>query len=242
MRGAKPMNTTMAQCGLRSMAASLLLVLLGACASRPGVPHPELACPPQRSYQVVNHGSHLGLVVPAGDLIREVPGLAPEFGTARFLEIGWGDAFYYPEPEPGWFAGLRALFWPTDSVLHVAGLADDPRETFVNLEIIELQVADAGYRQLIAFFAQAFALSPEGEPVATGPGQYGHSLFYRAHGTYHLFRTCNTWTAQAIAVSGLPVRSRGVIGAEAVMKQIRDGFHSCPAGPGSATVTGNPSR
>lgn len=208
-------------------AVVLGVLMLSGCASRPEPAVRELVCPPQRSYQVVNHGAHLGLVVPADDLIRAVPGLALEFDKAQRLELGWGDEAYYREPEPGWVLGLWAVLWPTSSVLHVAGLAGDPREHFPGFEIVELQVSEEGYRRLIAYLAEAFALAPGGDPVAVGPGQYGHSLFYRAHGTYHVLRTCNTWTAQAIAVSGLPVTHPFTIRAEAVMSQIRSGMPRC---------------
>jgi hypothetical protein len=37
-------------------------------------------------------------------------------------------------------------------------------------------------------------------------GLYGVSQFYRSRDTYHLFRTCNIWTARALYAAGCPVR------------------------------------
>ena len=42
--------------------------------------------------------------------------------------------------------------------------------------------------------------------AALGPGLYGDSRFYPAWESFHLFRTCNVWTAQALRAAGLPFR------------------------------------
>ena len=44
--------------------------------------------------------------------------------------------------------------------------------------------------------------------IAAGP--YPGSVFYASTGTFALTHTCNTWTAQALQVGGLPVAASGV--------------------------------
>ena len=37
-----------------------------------------------------------------------------------------------------------------------------------------------------------------------GRGLYGHSLFYRAVGTFNALRVCNHWIADLLAAAGVP--------------------------------------
>jgi uncharacterized protein DUF2459 len=46
-----------------------------------------------------------------------------------------------------------------------------------------------------------------------GPGLYGDSRFYPAHGQFHLFNTCNTWAARALQAAGYPMSSPIIAGA-----------------------------
>jgi hypothetical protein len=43
------------------------------------------------------------------------------------------------------------------------------------------------------------------EPIDTRAGLYPNSRFYSATGRFHLFRTCNTWVAEALRSAGLPI-------------------------------------
>ncbi len=56
---------------------------------------------------------------------------------------------------------------------------------------------------------------------ATGPGLYAASLFYPAVGRFHLFNTCNTWTARALAAAGFDVVDANSTKAEELMRQVR---------------------
>jgi hypothetical protein len=56
------------------------------------------------------------------------------------------------------------------------------------------------------------------ERVGTGP--YPQSVFYASAGTYNLSHTCNTWTAEALRVAGLPVNAAGVVFAGQVLGQL----------------------
>jgi hypothetical protein len=53
-----------------------------------------------------------------------------------------------------------------------------------------------------------------------GTGPYPESVFYASTGTYNLSHTCNTWTAEALHVTGLPVSVTGVVFAAQVLDQL----------------------
>ena len=59
-----------------------------------------------------------------------------------------------------------------------------------------------------------------GTPRRIGTGPYPQSAFYASTGTYNLGHTCNTWTAEALQVAGLPVSPAGVVFAGQVLDQL----------------------
>jgi hypothetical protein len=65
-------------------------------------------------------------------------------------------------------------------------------------------------------------LSPDNEapPRHIGPGPYPQSIFYASTGTYNLSHTCNTWTAEALHVAGLPMSAAGVVFAAQILDQL----------------------
>ena len=63
-------------------------------------------------------------------------------------------------------------------------------------------------------------MDKEGPPRRIGAGPYPQSVFYASTGTYNLAHTCNTWTAEALRVAGLPVNAAGVVFAGQVLDQL----------------------
>ena len=52
-------------------------------------------------------------------------------------------------------------------------------------------------------------------------GPFPQSFFYASTKTYDLTHTCNTWTAAALRVAGLPVSEAGIVFAGQVLDQVR---------------------
>ncbi len=87
--------------------------------------------------------------------------------------------------------------------------------------MVPLSIDAQGLGRLVDFIDATFAREPPPRAKATGPGLYAASLFYPAVGRFHLFNTCNTWTARALATAGFDVSASGTSGAEALMQQVR---------------------
>jgi uncharacterized protein (TIGR02117 family) len=161
---------------------------------------------------------HSGLILPREALAdaarrRGLPALAAV--TARFaaydgLEFGWGDeGFYTRVPTTNELTvglALRALFRPGNpSVLHVVGVADHPRKAYPLASLVALTLGEDGFARLAAMLDATFAQSGrDGTIEELGRGLYGPSLFYRAAGTFHLFRVCNHWIADLLDAAGVP--------------------------------------
>jgi hypothetical protein len=64
------------------------------------------------------------------------------------------------------------------------------------------------------------AADEDRSPRRIGTGPYPESVFYASTGTYNLSHTCNTWTAEALRVTGLPVTATGVVFAGQVLDEL----------------------
>lgn len=206
--------------------ALLLTMLLSICSC---VTYPKALKPSWAGYKeprpheifVVSHGKHTGLIVDGETLNRRLPHLKRQFGEPRYYEVGWGDAGFYQSPRITSGLAVNAVFIPTPTVVHVVALEQHPREAFALSEVVALKVSTSHREQLLAFIDSSFARDEDGLVGPLGPGLYGDSAFYDAVGNYHLFNTCNKWTAKALYSAGVPVDAVTPISSGDVMKQIR---------------------
>jgi uncharacterized protein (TIGR02117 family) len=171
-------------------------------------------------FWVVSNGWHSGIVLARADVPEDVIPEIADFPHARFFEFGWGDAEFYPAREAGAWLALRAAF-PGPAVLHLAGLPDHPARLWPNTTILPFAVKAEALRRLLAFLRDSFDRAGAGRAVASARGIYPFSLFYPAMGRFHLFNTCNTWTAQALTAMGLPASLGGVNSASDLVARIR---------------------
>jgi hypothetical protein len=92
-------------------------------------------------------------------------------------------------------------------------------ETFFSASIVH--VSRDGIERLSELLWSFLAADDETAPRRIGTGPYPDSVFYASTGTYNLSHTCNTWTAEALRVAGLPVRTAGVVFANQVLDQVQ---------------------
>lgn len=209
-----------------------LLLLCPACAGPAKVPLFPVQGEPSSPIYVIGQGWHVGLAVRRMDIPR---GLLPEsadFPAADYLELGWGDWDYYQAGDPGLWLTLKAALWPTASVLHVVGVTGAVTDRFGGFEIVRLDVARRGVAGLVAFVHRSFARDGAAKAVPIGPGYGRDSLFYPARGKFHIFNTCNTWTARALEAAGYPMGMFEPFTADQLMAKVRP--FAAPPGPGAA--------
>ncbi len=177
-----------------------------------GVMHTNLIVPVKTP--VFDWGKHLNL---------EEIGHKPA-SNYRYLQFGWGDRIFYMET-PSWeqmslTSALRALFLQNPSAMFVKGHHTVPRYPSEELKCIRLGKTD--YLSLMKFVDASFQTDARGQKLRLGNGQDGESGFYAAHGSYSMFKTCNSWTAGALRAANVNTPLWGGL-APAVMKQIRNG-------------------
>ena len=167
------------------------------------------------SIYVASHGWHAGIIVDARLVKATMTDLKKEFGNARFIEFGWGDKDFYQAKHFSIGITIKALLYPTASVLHVVGIPIDPEKYFYSSQIEAVPVTSAGLAKMLNFINRAFMRDKRGDIMQLGKG------FYRAFGKYHAFNTCNTWIIEALNQAGLPRRAMPTLTAAGVIEQVR---------------------
>lgn len=155
---------------------------------------------------VVAHGWHSGLVIPAAVIAADAWPARREFADAEYFEVGWGDRAYYQATDPGLWAGLRALLWPSPGVLHIVALRGPPAQQFPGAPVATLHISRDGAQRLVAAIAASHERDAEGRAIAFGPSLYGQGRFYASVERFHLFATCNVWVAARLRDAGVAVR------------------------------------
>jgi uncharacterized protein (TIGR02117 family) len=176
---------------------------------------------PQKTIYLVSHGWHAGIVLRRTDIPDSAWPVSGDFPDAQYLEVGWGDMDYYQTPDPHMGLIIKAALLPTASVLHIVAFNGPVSAYFPYSEIIRIELSSAGFEHLSRTIAASFALDEAGNARALGPGLYGNSRFYLSRETYHLFNTCNVWTARVLRAAGLPISPTRSISVEGLMSQAR---------------------
>ncbi len=202
---------------LFGLVAWLLIMSQAGCHAPVTQPIPE----PQytTSVYVVNHGWHTGIVIPRDHIPDQVWPEHHDFSPATYIEVGWGDQAFYQAPKTSLGLALKAALQATPSVLHIVGFTMPVTVYYSQSDIIEVPLSQAGFERLGAFVHNTYKTDAAGRTLPLGRGPYGTSQFYQARGSYHLFNTCNTWTAQALQAAGCPIKPSRAITAAHVMRQ-----------------------
>lgn len=174
--------------------------------------------PRTQAIHIVGHGWHTGIAIARADLPAGFPA-RDDFALAEHLEFGWGDARYYPAQQASVWLGVKALLWPTPSVLHVAAIGGDIAASFPASTVIRIELSADGLQRLRDFIHAEFEQDLQGRPVAVARGLYGDGRFYRARGKFFFPRTCNWWIAEALAAGGIPIEPATAVTAGALLTQ-----------------------
>lgn len=193
---------------------------LAGCAWSPVRPYRGQA-PRLQTLYVIASGWHTEIGVAADALSGPLARMQREFPHARYLVFGWGEREYYMAPNPGLGDLLRALL-PAPSVMLVIPTEHSPASFFAGkANLFALPVAQQGLDRLSRFLWDYLDTGVQQQTRRIGNGPYRESAFYASKGTYSLANTCNTWTAEALRVAGLPVSPAGVVSAGQLVDQLR---------------------
>ena len=206
---------------MKSFYLFLIIILCSACAGPIEKLYPPPAQEPAVTIYLVSHGWHTGIVVKLEDVPAGVWPEIKDFADVNYVEVGWGDRDFYQAPEITLWNKLKAGLWPTPGVLHIVGFNTTVDKIFPQSEIIGLELSVPGFKALCRYIHNSYEKDAMGNVIPLGHSLYGDGQFYSSNDNYHLFKTCNVWTAKAIRSAGFPIRPFFSITTEGLMSKVR---------------------
>ena len=199
-----------------------LLFVVG-CSSKPYViKQTDISETTSKEIYIVGHDWHTGFVIPAETMQARIPQLKERFGNMPYLEFGWGDKGFYQAKEITSGLSMRAIFWPTESVMHVVAVPQNPDIYFPKSKIEVLCLDNEQYALLISFIEQSFYKDNDGSVIELKNGIYGNSQFYKSVGDYYWMNTCNKWTAKGLESARLDISSTFKLTSDSVMDYLSE--------------------
>lgn len=121
----------------------------------------------------------------------------------EYIAIGWGDKGFFLDT-PTWAelkvsTALNAAFLPSPTAMHVA-YSDTPE---VSENRKEVTISKSDYRKMISYIKESFKLKNNQVDLIPNRGYGNRDNFYEANNSYHMFRTCNIWTNEALKSAGV---------------------------------------
>lgn len=161
---------------------------------------------------LVSNGVHVALCFPLREstidwsACLDLHRFGGRAGRAQYLSVGWGERAFYLNT-PAWSdltftTAARAAFLPSPAAMHTTLLHHAPRPG----RLVRSVRISRSQLEVIEQFIFSYLKQENGKAVLIDPSRYpayGGDLFYEAHGAYTLFRTCNTWTNQALKKAGI---------------------------------------
>lgn len=159
---------------------------------------------------LISNAIHIGIVLPVKNKIidwRKFVGeeyFSNQVLEMEWIEFGWGDRrFYFEMPTWDHFTlslAADALLLPDSAVMHVSYLPTHPTK-YSN--VIKVSISYETYEKMVKSIRSWFVLENEKPILIPEKGYSGEDNFFEAKGSYSLIRTCNVWTSDIFAASGL---------------------------------------
>lgn len=121
----------------------------------------------------------------------------------EYITIGWGDKGFFLDAKEWsdltFSTAFNAAFLPTPTLMHIK-YGKEPKITEQRKKVY-LNKKD--YYRLIRFVKKSFVRKDNQLNLINGKGYTDSDNFYEAHNSYHMFRTCNIWTNEALKIAGI---------------------------------------
>jgi len=169
---------------------------------------------------VIDRGWHTDIGIGVDDMHGPLTTFEHTFPGVRYLVFGFGDRAYLLARHRMLLDMVGALF-PGPGAILVTALRAPPADAFGAEHVVGLQLSRAQLDRLTAFIWDDLRKDTRGLPLVIADGPYPGSIFYASSATYDLSYTCNTWTADALHVAGLPISPDEVVFASQLMHRVR---------------------
>lgn len=165
-----------------------------------------------QSIYIIKQFWHTALVFTLDQIDSAIIPEAKYFSEYNLIDFGWGDEEFYQYP--GFDSGLAfgALFYATPSTLRIEGLWYSTEDLIRFSEIVvKLWVNEDQLRKINEFISTSITRDEEGNSFKLSDQAGGKIKFFKSPLSYHLFRTCNTWVADALHYAGFEVETNIIL-------------------------------
>lgn len=161
---------------------------------------------------LVKENWHTGIMFRIDDYTSGLLPALKYFKDYQFIDIGWGDADFYQTPGFDLFLAVKAILIPTPTVMRFDGYKF-PIEKIIEWRefALKFELPKERFLKLINFISDHLIIDQNGDIVISKHESNSPVYFFKSKGEYHLFRTCNTWAAQALKSTGIDVDTFGLI-------------------------------
>lgn len=148
---------------------------------------------------------HTGIVVPAYSLPDSIWPTGHDFSNVSYLEIGWGDRDFYQDTGFSIWYAIKAIFWPTPSVLHVNPLPENLESYYVDTKVVKMEITGKQLKDLSRYLLEHFKLNEKGKLIPLQAGIYSDSQFFAGRTKYYFPKNSNVWAARALKRAGFSI-------------------------------------
>lgn len=148
---------------------------------------------------------HTGVIVPAYSLPDSLWPAGHVYPENAYLEVGWGDGDFFPNEGFNLWYALKAVFWPTPSLLHVNPLPEDLKNYYSGTRVVKIEVNDKALEELVHYLLGEFELDRDGVAIPAEQGLYSDSYFYQGSRSYYFPDNSNVWVARALKRTGFSI-------------------------------------
>lgn len=154
---------------------------------------------------VNSNGVHTDIIVPVKNEVKDWTGQILYSETkandtlAKYVAFGWGDKGFYLNT-PKWSdlkasTAFNAAFYMGTSAMHTRFYKTVKQDD----SCVKLTITKQDYQMLVDYIEKSFEYDENGETIWIANRSYGqYDAFYEGNGKYSLFKTCNTWTNNAL--------------------------------------------
>lgn len=163
---------------------------------------------PEIEIFIKSNGVHTDIVVPVKNEIKDwtkeikFKHTKAQDSIMNYLGIGWGDKGFYLDT-PTW-SDLKA----STAIKAATGLSTSAMHTTFYKSISEnenckkIRISKSNYQKLVAYISDSFMRDSNQNLIWISGHSYSkNDAFYNAHGSYSLFKTCNTWANASLQFS-----------------------------------------
>jgi len=163
---------------------------------------PEINSEKNKTIFITSNGVHLDIILPVDDVDLALTEQLKLSSEVKFVSFGWGDKLFYINT-PEWSdltfrVAFTAVFLKSESAMHVTPYTTN-YNSWRRLEISQNQL-----KILNDYILDSFEKNEQGKILQIKAEGYGYNdYFYKATGSFTLFRTCNVWVNIALKEMGI---------------------------------------